>query len=258
MACDPSRRRCHPRNDAGYAVAWCRSGNERGLPLERLGRIGNDLQGRHRHLLHRDRDDLGRIGRSCHRSPSSQVQRHSRQRNLLSRHDTRICRMGGGTNRRRGVSRLGRQRDRRHCSSNRRLGRHGTRQRTRSRICRSAAKERGSVAGGGKCGRKRSPSRVDAPSCANLRDRQDLAPNDRSYVAQLVARRTGLSQADAEKRVSDVTAQIKSDLDAARKATLQLALWLTASLFMGAFAASIAAAEAGAFRDRNWGVRTTA
>ncbi len=93
---------------------------------------------------------------------------------------------------------------------------------------------------------------------ANLRDRQDLAPNDRSYVAQVVARHTGLSQADAEKRVSDVSAQMKFDLDAARKATLQLALWLTASLFMGAFAASIAAAEAGAFRDRNWGVRTTA
>jgi hypothetical protein len=33
---------------------------------------------------------------------------------------------------------------------------------------------------------------------------------------------------------------------------------LAASLFLGAFAASIAAAEGGAFRDRNWGVSTTA
>jgi len=93
---------------------------------------------------------------------------------------------------------------------------------------------------------------------ASIRDKQELNPNDRSYVVQVVARRTGLPPAEAEKRVNDVIAQAKSDLDAARKATLQLALWLTASLFMGAFAASIAAAEAGAFRDRNWGVRTTA
>lgn len=93
---------------------------------------------------------------------------------------------------------------------------------------------------------------------AGLKDKQDLAPADRTYVVQVVARRTGLPPAEAEKRVNDVIAQAKSDLDATRKATLQLALWLTASLFMGAFAASIAAAEAGAFRDRNWGVRTTA
>jgi hypothetical protein len=92
----------------------------------------------------------------------------------------------------------------------------------------------------------------------SIKNKQDLAPADRSYVVQVVARRTGLAPAEAEKRVNDVTAQAKSDLDAARKAMLQLALWLTASLFMGAFAASIAAAEAGAFRDRNWGVRTTA
>jgi len=93
---------------------------------------------------------------------------------------------------------------------------------------------------------------------SSLRDKQDLTGPDRIYVAQVVARQTGLPPADASKRVDDVVAQMKMDLDAARKATLQLALWLTASLFIGAFAASIAAAEAGAFRDRNWGVRTTA
>jgi len=93
---------------------------------------------------------------------------------------------------------------------------------------------------------------------ASIKDKQDLAPADRTYVVQVVARRTGLPPAEAEKRANDVITQAKADLDAARKATLQLALWLTASLFMGAFAASIAAAEAGTFRDRNWGVRTTA
>jgi hypothetical protein len=93
---------------------------------------------------------------------------------------------------------------------------------------------------------------------ASLRDRKDLTAADRGYVAQMVARRTGLSQADAEKRVDEVITEAKTDLDAARKATLQLALWLTASLFLGAFAASIAAAEGGAVRDRNWGIPTNA
>jgi hypothetical protein len=82
---------------------------------------------------------------------------------------------------------------------------------------------------------------------------RDLKPADRTYVAQVVARRTALSQADAEKRVNDVVNQAKSDLDKARKAAAQLAFWVAASLLIGAFAASIAAAEAGAFRDRNWG-----
>jgi len=63
-------------------------------------------------------------------------------------------------------------------------------------------------------------------------------------------------QSDAEKRVDDVVNQVKADLDAARKATLHLSLWLAASMLLSAFAAAIAAAEGGAIRDRNWGVRT--
>lgn len=82
---------------------------------------------------------------------------------------------------------------------------------------------------------------------------RDLKPADRTYVAQVVSRRTSLTQAEAEQRVSDVVTQAKSDLDKARKAAAQLAFWMAASLLVGAFAASIAAAEAGAFRDRNWG-----
>lgn len=87
----------------------------------------------------------------------------------------------------------------------------------------------------------------------SLRDGRDVKPEDRTYVAQVVARRTGLTPADAQKRVDDVVTQAKAELDAARKAALQLALWLAASLFAGALAASAAAAEAGGFRDRNWG-----
>ena len=74
---------------------------------------------------------------------------------------------------------------------------------------------------------------------------------DRSYLAQVVAARTGLNQADADKRVSDVINQAKTALDNARKAAAKLSLWLTASLLIGAFAASLAATEGGYVRD-NW------
>jgi hypothetical protein len=81
----------------------------------------------------------------------------------------------------------------------------------------------------------------------------DLSANDRTYVAKVVAARTGLSQADAEKRVNDVVTQIKADLDKARKAAMQMAIWLTLSLFIGAFSASLAATEGGGLRDGTWG-----
>jgi hypothetical protein len=81
----------------------------------------------------------------------------------------------------------------------------------------------------------------------------DLNPADRSYVAKVVSARTGLSQTDAEKRVTEVTTQIKSDLDTARKNAMQLAIWLTLSLFIGALSASLAATEGGGLRDGTWG-----
>jgi hypothetical protein len=83
-----------------------------------------------------------------------------------------------------------------------------------------------------------------------LRD-GDVAAPDRTYVAQVVAARTGLSQADADTRVSNVINQAKTDLDNARKAAAKLSLWLTASLLIGAFAASLAATDGGYIRDRN-------
>ena len=84
----------------------------------------------------------------------------------------------------------------------------------------------------------------------------DLNPADRAYVAKVVSARTGLSQADAEKRVTDVSNQVKADLDSARKTAMQLAIWLTLSLFIGAFSAAAAAMEGGGLRDGTWGKRT--
>jgi hypothetical protein len=90
---------------------------------------------------------------------------------------------------------------------------------------------------------------------SSFRNGGDLKPADREYVSKVVAARTGMSQADADKRVNDVVTQVKADTDAARKATAQLAFWLTASLLIGAFCASLAATEGGGLRDGTWGSR---
>jgi hypothetical protein len=83
-----------------------------------------------------------------------------------------------------------------------------------------------------------------------LRD-GDVPLPDRTYVAQVVAAHAGLSQADADRRVSDVINQAKTALDNARKGAAKLSLWLTAAMLIGAFSASLAATDGGYVRD-NW------
>ena len=95
----------------------------------------------------------------------------------------------------------------------------------------------------------------------SFRERNDINASDRDYLVKVVASRTGLSQADAEKRVNDVITQAKADLDKARKAAMHAAIWLTLSLFIGAFCAALAALEGGGTRDGTWGttpIRQTA
>jgi hypothetical protein len=72
----------------------------------------------------------------------------------------------------------------------------------------------------------------------------DVPPGDRTYLAQLVAAKTGIPQADAQKRVDDTIAT-----DAARKATATFAIFTALSLMIGAFVASAAAAFGGNIRD---------
>lgn len=86
----------------------------------------------------------------------------------------------------------------------------------------------------------------------SFRTRADMSGDDRAYVSQVVAQRTGLSQQEAEQRVNQVITQAKAAVDESRKAALKLALWMTAALFMGAFAASLAATEGGGLRDGTW------
>ena len=87
-----------------------------------------------------------------------------------------------------------------------------------------------------------------------------LPAEDLKYLGQLVAQRTGLSQQDAEKRVTDTVArmqarvrdaeaQAKEAADKARKATAYSTLWLFVSLLIGAFVASISATWGGRERD---------
>jgi len=77
----------------------------------------------------------------------------------------------------------------------------------------------------------------------------DLAPADRTYLAQMVSQRTGLSQADAEKRVDDVIAQAKQAAETARKAATAIAFATALSLLVGAFVASVGGAIGGRHRD---------
>ena len=79
--------------------------------------------------------------------------------------------------------------------------------------------------------------------------RQGDISADKSYLAQLVAARTGLSQADADKRVSDVFARVQQGADTARKAVAHSLLWAFLALLIGAFCASFAATIGGRQRD---------
>jgi len=88
----------------------------------------------------------------------------------------------------------------------------------------------------------------------SFRSGREMSGDDKTYLAQIVARNTGLPQEEAQKRVDQTIVTAKNNIDTARKAAMQLAYWIVASLLIGAFSASLAASEAGAFRDRNWSV----
>lgn len=87
-----------------------------------------------------------------------------------------------------------------------------------------------------------------------------LAADDRSYLGQVVASRTGLTQAEAEARAdavyaraakaaADAKAKAQQAADTARKAGAHTALWMFVALLLGAFVASLAATFGGRQRD---------
>lgn len=94
----------------------------------------------------------------------------------------------------------------------------------------------------------------------NVSRSEPLPPEDIRYVGQRVAQRTGMSQQDAEKRVTDIYTRAQAKLNAAevaakdtadkaRKASAYAALWIFVSLLSGAFVASLTATYGGRQRD---------
>jgi hypothetical protein len=79
---------------------------------------------------------------------------------------------------------------------------------------------------------------------------------DKNYLAQMVASRTGMPQADARKRVDDVLAaentaeqKVRTAADETRKAGTYLSIFTGLSLLIGAFIACAGAALGGVHRD---------
>jgi hypothetical protein len=74
---------------------------------------------------------------------------------------------------------------------------------------------------------------------------------DRTYLAELVANKTGVPMAEAQQRVNDFITKAMDAADAARKAAAQSSLYLALSLLVGAFIASVSAALGGRLRDQH-------
>ncbi len=85
---------------------------------------------------------------------------------------------------------------------------------------------------------------------ANALRRGTLPDDDSAYLAQMISARTGLSQADAQARVTQVFDQARQAADVARKAVAHSLYWLFLALLVGAFSASFAATLGGRERDR--------
>ncbi len=86
-----------------------------------------------------------------------------------------------------------------------------------------------------------------------------LSGDDRAYLVRVVAARAGLSQADAEKRVDALSAQMKTSADktraateTARKAGVLLAFLTAATMVLGAAAAWWGAGMGGRHRDEKF------
>ena len=87
-----------------------------------------------------------------------------------------------------------------------------------------------------------------------------LAADDRSYLAAIIVKRNGVTQAEAERKADDIYARAATALeqakaaakeaaDSARKAAVFAALWAFIALLLGAFVASLAATLGGRQRD---------
>ena len=101
--------------------------------------------------------------------------------------------------------------------------------------------------------------RADA---AHIRDNAAATGNvpdaDRTYLADMIVARTGITHGDAQARVDawatglfQAEARAKETADTARKAAAQAAIYIALSLLVGAFIASVSAALGGRLRDEH-------
>lgn len=88
----------------------------------------------------------------------------------------------------------------------------------------------------------------------------EISDADQAYLQTVIAQRAGISEAEAQARLSEIAGQAKSTFDEiqltaretaddARKAAATLSLWMFASLLLGAFVASFSATIGGRARD---------
>jgi hypothetical protein len=93
---------------------------------------------------------------------------------------------------------------------------------------------------------------------ANAVTTGEVPAGDRTYLAALISKGTGVSTADAEKRVDEVAAsamaaqtKVKEVAEAARKAAAEAAIFTGLAMLVGAFIASVSAALGGHVRDQH-------
>jgi len=71
---------------------------------------------------------------------------------------------------------------------------------------------------------------------ANALRQKEIPTADKDYLSQLVATRTGLTSADAQKRVSYVFTSAQQAAETARKTVAHSLLWAFIALLIGAIA----------------------
>jgi len=81
---------------------------------------------------------------------------------------------------------------------------------------------------------------------------RDVTTDDRAYAARLISARAGIPQAEAEQRVNQAITQAKDAADKARRAAMQLSIWVAIALLAGALSGSLAAVEGGKLRNSRW------
>jgi hypothetical protein len=108
------------------------------------------------------------------------------------------------------------------------------------------------------------PQKAPPPNAVDMRDQVkriivtavaqgSLSPDDRAYLAQVVASQSGISPDDAQHRVDDVYNKARESLtqaaDTARKAGAFFSFWTFMSLLFGAVCATLGGVFGGDLRD---------